>query len=120
MVDIAVNKLQIKGSKMLVGNLAKYYALIEMPFLKQQGAIIECRGLAIDFSKQGIRINSMPTSRTIRAALVTTEDVMDQHPKAFPEVMPEGIPPLRKLNHEILLKSGVDLGTLPTYTMPER
>jgi len=34
---------------MLVGNLAKYDTLIGMPFLKQQGAIIECGGSAIDF-----------------------------------------------------------------------
>ena len=34
-VYLAVDKLQTKGNKMLVGNLAKYDALIEMPFLKQ-------------------------------------------------------------------------------------
>ena len=41
-VDISVEKLQTKGNKMLVGNLAKYDALIEMSFFKQQGAIIKC------------------------------------------------------------------------------
>ena len=41
-VDLAVDQLQTKGNKMLVGNLAKYDALIGMPFLNQQGAIIEC------------------------------------------------------------------------------
>ena len=35
MVDIAVDRLQTKGNKMLGGNLAQYDALIEMPFLKQ-------------------------------------------------------------------------------------
>ena len=55
-VDLAVDKLQMNGNKMLVGNLAKYDALIGMPFRKQQGAIIECGGLAIDFSKYGIRM----------------------------------------------------------------
>ena len=50
-VDLAVGKLLTKGNKMLVGNLEKYDALIGMPFLKQQGAIIECGGLAIDFPK---------------------------------------------------------------------
>ena len=90
-----------------------------MPFLKPQGAIIECGGLAIDFPKQGIRINCTPTSGNIRAVVLTTEDVMDQHPEVFPEVIPEGLPPLRKINHEIPLKPGVDLGTLPTYSIPE-
>ena len=33
LVNIAVDKLQTKGNKMLVGNLAKYDALIGMPFL---------------------------------------------------------------------------------------
>jgi len=61
---------------MLLGNLAKYNSLIGMPFLKQQGAIIECRGLAIDFPMFEIRINCTPTRGGIRAAVVTTEDVM--------------------------------------------
>jgi len=60
-----------------------------MPFLKQQGAIIECGGLAIDFPKFGIRIKCTPTSGHIRAAVVTTEDVMDQYPDVFPEALPE-------------------------------
>ena len=75
-----------------------------MPFLKQQGAIIECGGLAIDFSKSGIRINCTPTSGNIRAAVVTTEDAMNQHLEVFPEVIPEGLLPLRQINHEIRLK----------------
>ena len=119
-VDLAVDKLQTKGNKILVGNLAKYDALIGMPFLKQHGAIIECGGLAIDFPKYGIRINCTPTSGNIRAGVVTTEDVINQHPEVFPELIPEGLPPLSKINHEIRLKPGTDLGTLPTYSIPER
>ena len=41
-VNLSVGKLQTTGNKMLVGNLAKYDALIGMPFLKQQEAIIKC------------------------------------------------------------------------------
>ena len=119
-VDLAVDKLQAKGNKMLVGNLAKYDALIGMPFLKQQGAIIECGGLAIDFPKYGIRINCTPTSGNIRTAVVTTEDLMNQHPQVFPEVILEELPPLKEINHEIRLKPGTDLGKLPTYSIPER
>jgi len=119
-VDLAVGKLQTKGNKMLVGNQAKYDALIAMPFLKQQGAIIECGGLAINFPKFGIRINSTPPSGHIIAAVVTTEDVMGQHPEVFPEVIPEGLPPLRKINHEIRLMPGKELRNLPTYSIPER
>jgi len=91
-----------------------------MLFLKQQGAIIECGGLALDFPKFGIRINCTPTSGHIRAAVVTTEDVMSQHPKVFPEAIPEGLPPLRKINHEIPLIPGKELRNLPTYSIPER
>jgi len=119
-VNLTVGKLQTKGNKMLVGNLAKYDALIGMPFLKQQGAIIECGGLAIDFPKFGIRINCTPTSRHIRAVVVTTEDVMGQHPEVFPEAIPEGLPPLRKTNHEMRLIQGKQLRNLPTYSIPER
>jgi len=71
-VDLAVGKLHTKGNKMLVGNLAQYDGLIGKPFPKQQGAIIECGGLAIDFPKFGIRINCTPTSGPIRAGVVTT------------------------------------------------
>jgi len=113
-VDLAVGKLHTKGNKMLVGNLAKYDALIGMPFLKLQAAMIECGGLAIDFPKLGIRVNCTPTSRHTRAAVVTTEDVMSQHPPVFPEAIPEGLPPLRKINHQIRLIPGEELRNLPT------
>jgi len=119
-VDLAVGKLQTKGNKMLVGNLARYDALLGMLFLKQQGATIECGGLAIDFPKFGIRINCTPTSGHITAAVVTTEDVIGQHPEVSPEVIPEGLPPLRKINHEIRLMPGKELRNLPTYSIPER
>ena len=105
---------------MLVGNLAKYDARIGMQFLKQQGAIMECGGFAIDFPKFEIRINCTPTSGHIRAAVITTEDVMGQHPEVFPEAIPEGLPPLRKINHEIRLIPGKELRNLPTYSIPER
>jgi len=74
-VDL-VGKLPTKGNKMLVENLAKYDALIGMPFVKQEGGIIECGGLPIDLPKFGIRINCTPTSEHIRAAVVITEDVI--------------------------------------------
>ena len=119
-VDQAVDKLQTKGDKMLVGNLAKYDALIGMQFLKQQGAIIECGGLANGFPKYEIRINCTPTSGNIRAVVVTTEEVINQHPEVFPEDIPEVLQWLRKIKHEIRLKPGIDLGTLPTYSIPER
>jgi len=110
----------MEGNKMLVGNLAKYDGLIGMTFLKQQGAIIECARLAIDFPKFGIRINCTPTSRHIRAAVITTVDGMGQHPEVFPEVIPEGLPPLRKIKHEICLIQGREIRTLPTYSIAER
>jgi len=119
-VDHAVGKLHTKGNKMLVGNLAKYDALIGMPFLKQQVAIIECGGLAIEFPKFGIRMNCTPTSGHIRAAVVTIEDVISQHTEVFPEAIPEGLLPLRKINHEIRLIPGKQLRNLPTYSIPER
>jgi len=113
-VDLGVGKLHTKGNLMLVGNLAKYDALIGMPFLKQQGAIIECGRLAIDFPKFGIRIKCTPTSGHIRAVVVTTEDVMSQHPEVLPEAIPEGLPPLRKINHEIRRIPEKELRNLPT------
>jgi len=118
-VNLTVGKLRTKGNKMLVGNLAKYDAFIGMPFLKEQGAIIECGRLAIDFPKFGIRIKCTPISGYIRAAVVTTEEVMGQHPEVFPEAIPEGLPPLRKINHEICLIPGKELRNLPTYLIPE-
>jgi len=97
-----------------------FLLMIGMPFLKQQGAIIECCGLAIDFPKFGIRINCTPTKGHIRAAVVTTEDVMDQHPEVFPEAISEGLTSLRKINHEICLIPEKELRNLPTYSIPKR
>ena len=119
-VDLSVDKLQTKGNKMLVGNLAKYDALIGMPFLKQHGVVIECGGLAIYVSKFRIRINCTPISGNVREPVVTTDKVMNQHQKVFLDVIPEGLPPLRNIKHEIRLKPGTDLGTLSTYSIPER
>jgi len=38
----------------------------------------------------------------------------------FPEVNPEGVLPLRNINHEIRLIPERELGILPTYSIPER
>ena len=119
-MDLAVGKLQIKGNKMLVGNRVKYEALIGIPFLKQQGAVIECGGLAIDFPRFGIRMNCTPTSGHIRAADITTEDIIGQDVEVFHEVIPQGLPSLRKINHEIRLIPEKELRNLPTYSIPER
>jgi len=119
-VALTVGKLQTKGYRILVGNQANYDALIGITFLKQQGGIIEYGGLAIDLPMFGIRINGTPTCGHIRAAVITTEDVMGQHPEVFPEVRPEGLPPLRKINHEIRLIPGRALRTLATCWIPER
>jgi len=45
---------------------------------------------------------------------------MGQHPEVFPEAIPEGLPPLRKINHEICLIPGMELRNLPTYSITER
>jgi len=119
-VNLTPGTLLTEGNKMLVGNLAKYDAIIGMPFLKPQGAIIECGGLTIDFPKFGIRINCTPSSGHSRVAVVTTEHVKGQHPEVFPEAIPKGLPPLRKINHEICLIPGKKPRNLPTYSIPER
>jgi len=62
---------------MLVENLEKYDAVIGIQFLTQQGGIIECGGLAMDFPKFGIKINCTPTSVNIGAAVIITVDMMD-------------------------------------------
>jgi len=61
-VYLAVGKLWMKGNKMLVGTLAKYDAFIGMLFLKQQGAMVKCCGLAIDFPNIRIKINLVQSS----------------------------------------------------------
>jgi len=45
---------------------------------------------------------------------------MSQHPEVFPEAIPEGLPPLRKINHKIRLMPGKELRDLPTYSIAER
>jgi len=118
-VNLTVGKVPTKGNKMLVGNRAKYNPLIGMPFLKKQGAIIECGGLAIDFPKFELRINRRPIIAHIRAGFVTTEHVMGHHLEVFPEAIPERLPPPRKRNHEMRIIPGKELRNLPTYTIPQ-
>jgi len=76
--------------------------------------------LTVQFPRHRVRVNSIPTSEYVRAAVVYTEEIMDQHADVFPESIPEGLPPLRKIHHRIWLKQGVQLRTLPTYSVPER
>jgi len=45
---------------------------------------------------------------------------MDQHADVFPESIPEGLPPLRKINHRIRLNLGVEVRTLLTYSVTEQ
>jgi len=45
---------------------------------------------------------------------------MDQHADVVPESIPEGLPPLRKINLRIRLQPRVEVWTLPIYSVPER
>ena len=103
-VSITAGSFQTKDTKMIVGNLAKYDALIGMLFLSKNKAGIECGTLCIYFPEHKVRINCTPTSGYVRAAVVCTSDIMDQHPEVFPETIPEVLPPLRKINHKIRFK----------------
>ena len=119
-VNVTEGSFQTKGTKMIVGNLAKYDALIGMPFLNRHKATIECGTLCIYLPEHKVRINCTPTSGYVRAAVASTSDIMDQHPEVFPETIPEVLPPLRKINHKIHFKPEAEQKTLPTYSRPER
>jgi len=119
-VEILVVQMKVPNTKMIIGNLAKYNALIGMPFIMQQQGSIDCHKLSLEFPKHRVSVNCTPTSEYVRAAVVSTEEIIDQHAEVFPESIPEGLPPLRKINHRIRLKPGVEVRTLPTYSVPER
>ena len=84
---------------MIIGNLAKYDALIGMPFLMQQQESIDCQKLTLEFPKHRVRVNCTTTSEYVRAAVVSTEEIIDQHADVFAESIPEGLLPRRKINH---------------------
>jgi len=119
-VEISVGKMKVPNTKMIIGNLAKYNALIGMPFVMQQQASIDCHKLNLEFLKHRVRVNYTPTSEYVRAAVVSTEEIMNQHADMFPESISEGLRPLRKINYRIRLKPGVEGRTLPTNSVPER
>ena len=119
-VEIWVGKMKVPSAKIIIGNLAKYDALIGMPFLMQQQALRDCHKLTLKFPKHRVRVNCTPTSEYVRAAVVSTEEIMDQHADLFPESIPEGLLPVSKINYWIRLKPGVEVWTLPTYSLPER
>jgi len=105
---------------MIIGNLAKYDALIGMPFLMQQQASIDRHKLILEFPKHGGRVNCTSTSKYVRAVVVATEEMIDQHADLCPESILEGLPPLRKINHRNRLKPTAEARTLPTYSVPAR
>ena len=92
-VNITPGSFRTKGTKMIVGDLAKYDALIGMPFLNEHKATIECRTLCIYFPEHKVRINYTPTSPYVCAAVASTLDIMNQHPEVFPETIPEVLRP---------------------------
>ena len=119
-VEISVGKMKVPNTKMIIGNLAKYDALIGMPIHMQQQASIDCHKLTLEFPKHRVRVNCTPTSDYVRAAAVSTEEILNQHADLFLESILEVLPPLRKINHRIRLKPGIDVRTLPTDSVPER
>jgi len=86
----------------------------------QQQVSIDCHKLSLEFPKHRVSVNCTPTSAYVRETVVSTEEIMDQHEDVFPESIPEGILPLRKINPRIRLKPGVEIRTLQTYSVPEK
>ena len=118
-VNITAGSFQTKGTKMIVGNLVKYNALIGMPFLNKHKATIECVTLCIYFPEDKVRINRTSTSGYVRATVASTLNIMDQHLEMFSESIPEVLLPLHKINHKIRFKPGAEQKTHPTYSIPE-
>jgi len=118
-VEISVGKMKVPNTKMIIRKLANYDALIGMPLLIQQQASKDCHKLTFEFLKHRVRVNCIPTSEYVRAAVVSTMEIMDQHADVFPELIPEGLLPLRKINHRIRLKPDVEVRILPTYSVLE-
>jgi len=119
-VEILVGRMRVPNTEMIFGNLAKYDALVGMPFLMQQQASIDCHKLTLEFPKYRVSINCTPTSDYVRAAVASRQEIVDQNEDVFPESIPEGLPPLRKINHRFRLKPGIEVRILPTYSVPER
>jgi len=93
-VDIEIGKVRTRNNRMIVGNLAKFDPLIGMKFLSRNQATIECGNSTIHFPKHKVKVNCTPTSGLVRAAIATTEEVMEMFPEVFPDLIPEGLPPL--------------------------
>jgi len=74
-VEILVGKMKVPNTKMIIGNLAKYDALIRMPFLILQQASIDCHRLTLEFPIHRVRVNCTHTSDYVRAAVVSTEEI---------------------------------------------
>jgi len=87
--------------------------------MQQQGAI-DCQKLTVEFLKYRVRVNCTPTSKYVRVAIVSTEEIMEYHADGFSGSILEGLLPIRKMNHKIRLKKRVEASTLPTYSVPER
>jgi len=120
-VDIEIGKMRTRNNRMIVGNLAKYDALIRIEFLSRNQATIECVNSMILFSKHKINVNCTPTSGLVRAAAIgTTEEVMEMFPEVFPDPIAERLPPLREYNHRIQLKDKENLKTQPTFGVPAK
>jgi len=120
-VDIVIGKMRTRNKRMIVGNLAKYDALIGIEFLSRNQATIESGNSTILFPNHKVKGNCTPTSGLVRAAAIaTTEEVMEMFPEVFPDAIPERLPPLQEHNHRIQLKDKGNLKRQPTFGVPEK
>jgi len=105
-VNIESGKMRTRNNRMIVGNLAKYEALIGMEFLSRNPATMECGNSTIRFPKHKVKVNCTRTSGLVRpAAIPTTEEVMEMFPEVFPDPILERLSPSSTKKSTCLLPS---------------
>src|SRR5207302_9880431 len=90
-VDIEIGRMVKWDNTMMVGNLAKYDALIGMPFMARKGGIIRCDEASTEFPKGKIKIHGEPTSALIQPAVSETRqaDLMAEFEDISAEIVQE-------------------------------
>src|SRR5437868_3823004 len=94
-VDIEIGRMVTKDNTMLVENLAKYNALIGMPFMPRNNGIISCGKASIKFPNTKIIVGCEPASTLIPAAVSETinAELIVEFEDICPEIVLETLPP---------------------------
>ena len=120
-VEAKIGKATIKVP-MMVAPLADYDILLGLDTLCKLGAQIDCQNNTVFLPKHKVRVHCKGASAQPRSAMAVVSEIPDfpaEYPEVFVKEIPIQLPPLRKVQHRIMLKDPNKALRTPNDKTPE-